>query len=87
MPIGTKGNRRTGRRRGATGSFSGHSKRPPSKSSRPRGDTASTANAKRNYERYITLARNAASTSDAIEIENFYQHAEHYFRLMKEQAV
>ena len=45
------------------------------------------ANAKRSYERYLALARAAASTGDTIEAENFYQHAEHYFRLTREQAV
>jgi len=42
------------------------------------------ASAKRNYERYIELARAAISAGDAIEGENLYQHAEHYFRTMKE---
>ncbi len=42
------------------------------------------AHAKRNYERYIELARAAMSAGDAIEGENLYQHAEHYFRTMKE---
>ena len=32
----------------------------------------------------MALARTAGSTGDAIEIENFFQHAEHYFRQMKE---
>jgi hypothetical protein len=44
------------------------------------------ANAHRNYERYLALAREAASAGDAIQTENWYQHAEHYFRLMKERA-
>jgi hypothetical protein len=35
----------------------------------------------------MALARDAASTSNAIEIENFYQHAEHYLRQMREQTV
>jgi hypothetical protein len=34
----------------------------------------------------MALARAAASTGDEIEIENYYQHAEHYFRLMRAQA-
>ena len=42
-------------------------------------------NAHRNYERYLTLAKDAASKGDMIEAENCYQHAEHYFRVMKEQ--
>jgi hypothetical protein len=33
------------------------------------------------------LARAAALTGDTIETENLYQHAEHYFRLMREQAI
>jgi hypothetical protein len=35
----------------------------------------------------MALARTAGSTGDSTEIENYYQHAEHYLRLMKEQAV
>jgi len=35
----------------------------------------------------MALARATESTGDAPEIENHYQHAEHYFRLMKEQTV
>lgn len=62
-------------------------KRSPSKSRRPQAKPNNIANAKQNYERYMTLARNAASTGDATEIENFYQHAEHYLRLMRGQAV
>ena len=45
------------------------------------------ANAKRNYERYMALARAASLTGDSVETENCYQHAEHYFRLMKGQTV
>ena len=32
----------------------------------------------------MKFARNAASTGDAVEIENLYQHAEHYLRLTRE---
>jgi hypothetical protein len=38
------------------------------------------------YERYMALARAARSKGDATEMENCYQHAEHYFRLMNEEA-
>ena len=34
------------------------------------------------FERYIALAREAASAGDRIAAENLYQHAEHYFRVM-----
>ena len=46
---------------------------------------ARLADAKKNYEHYMALARVAAPTGDAIEIENYHQHAEHYFRLMRTQ--
>ena len=45
----------------------------------------SSGNASRNYERYLARAREAASAGDMIEAENCYQHAEHYFRVMRER--
>jgi hypothetical protein len=39
-------------------------------------------NAYQVFERYIALAREAASSGDRIGAENLYQHAEHYFRIM-----
>jgi hypothetical protein len=57
--------------------------------------STSTANARRQaipgnpkarYERYIELARNAALSGDEIATENYYQHAEHYLRQMREGA-
>ena len=42
-------------------------------------------NARRNYDRYIALAKEASSRGDTIEMENCYQHAEHYFRVMRER--
>jgi hypothetical protein len=38
-------------------------------------------NAHQIFERYIGLAREAAISDDSITAENFYQHAEHYFRI------
>jgi Domain of unknown function (DUF4167) len=35
------------------------------------------------FERYVALAREAATSDDRIAAENFYQHAEHYFRIDK----
>jgi hypothetical protein len=43
-------------------------------------------NARQHYERYLARARDAQLSGDAVEMENCYQHAEHYFRAMKEQA-
>jgi hypothetical protein len=44
----------------------------------------SGGNARRNYDRYISLAREAAAKGDSVESENFNQHAEHYFRMLRE---
>ncbi len=33
------------------------------------------------FERYLTLAREATAGGDPIAAENYYQHAEHYFRI------
>jgi hypothetical protein len=41
---------------------------------------------KQRRDRYLALAQAAASAGDAVEAENFYQHAEHYFRLMQQGA-
>jgi hypothetical protein len=38
-------------------------------------------NAYQIFERYLALAREAATSDDRIAAENFYQHAEHYFRI------
>jgi uncharacterized protein DUF4167 len=34
-------------------------------------------------ERYLTLAREAERSDDRVSSENYYQHAEHYFRISK----
>jgi uncharacterized protein DUF4167 len=43
-----------------------------------------SANAEKSYHSYLALAREADSTGDTIAAENFYQHAEHFLRLLKE---
>lgn len=35
------------------------------------------------YERYLQLARDASSSGDRVLAENFFQHADHYFRLLR----
>jgi hypothetical protein len=42
-------------------------------------------NAHQVLEKYLTLARDAASQGDRIATENYYQHAEHYFRVINSQ--
>ena len=39
-------------------------------------------NMKQSYERYLALARAEAQNGNAVAAENYYQHAEHYFRSM-----
>ena len=41
-----------------------------------------TGNARQNYERYVGLAREAALAGDSVQMEHWYQHAEHYYRVM-----
>src|ERR1700743_1153390 len=33
-------------------------------------------------EKYVQLARDARSSGDPVAAENYYQHAEHYYRLI-----
>jgi hypothetical protein len=47
-----------------------------------RPDPIGSQNARRSYERYIALAQAQAKAGDTIAAENYYQHAEHYFRSM-----
>ena len=68
-------NQRNGRAAHSSRSGSSAAQRRPTKGT----------NAKTSYEKYVALARGAALTGDAIETENYYQHAEHYFRLMKDE--
>ena len=60
----------------------------PARTNEPSGFRGSQArnaqNAQRNYERYLALARAEALTGDRIVAENYFQHAEHYFRSMGE---
>ena len=48
--------------------------------------SAGAGDAHQNYERYLALARDAAAKGDTVEAENFYQYAEHYFRVTRERA-
>jgi Domain of unknown function (DUF4167) len=61
-------------------SFAAGSKRWTSNASRP--DSKGSQNPQRSYERYLELARAEALAGNIIAAENYYQHAEHYFRSM-----
>jgi Domain of unknown function (DUF4167) len=70
------GNQRPPRRRPPNGQNYAHRQR----------QNGSSGNAHRNYERHLAMAREATQNGDIIEAENWYQHAEHYFRAMREGA-
>ena len=59
---------------------------PPQRGARHGNPRQTTGNARSRYESYMSMARDAASRGDTIEAENLYQHAEHYFRVMREQG-
>jgi len=42
-------------------------------------------NAQQVYEKYMTLARDAMASGDRIATENYFQHAEHYLRVIMAQ--
>ncbi len=39
----------------------------------------------RSYERYLALAKAQVQAGDMVGAENYYQHAEHYFRSMSSE--
>jgi Domain of unknown function (DUF4167) len=79
MQNGRKTNMKPHQQRPAA-SFAGPSQRWVS--SAPRLDPRGSHNARRNYDRYLALAQAELQSGDRVAAENYYQHAEHYFRLM-----
>jgi hypothetical protein len=61
-------------------SFTARPKRWASSATRP--DMNGSQSARRSYERYMALAQEEARSGNVVGAENYYQHAEHYFRLM-----
>ncbi|MDJ0946779.1 MAG: DUF4167 domain-containing protein [Kiloniellales bacterium] len=49
-------------------------------------DVRIRGNAHQVYEKYLAMARDATSTGDRISAEGYYQHAEHYFRIMNDST-
>jgi hypothetical protein len=50
-----------------------------------RPELRGSQSAQKNYERYLALAQAQAQPGDRIGAENYYQHAEHYFRSMRSE--
>jgi Domain of unknown function (DUF4167) len=48
----------------------------------PRSEPKGFQNLKQSYERYLALARLEVQNGNTVAAENYYQHAEHYFRSM-----
>jgi hypothetical protein len=61
-------------------SFAARPKRWISSAARP--EPNGYHNAQRDYERYLALARAEALIGNTVGAENYYQHAEHYYRSM-----
>ena len=59
--------------------FAGRSKRWAPNANHPKLNRGSL---QRSYERYLALAQEEARSGNVVGAENYYQHAEHYFRLM-----
>jgi Domain of unknown function (DUF4167) len=64
--------------------FAGRSQQRPS--SAPRLEPQGSHNARRNYNRYMALAQAELQAGDRIAAENYYQHAEHYFRMSSDRG-
>ena len=76
---------RTARHSRPTPAYANRSNRRPSNPSR--SELQNPYNARRNYERYLTLAQAEVLSGNVIGAENYYQHAEHYLRMMSSDEV
>ena len=65
-------------------SFAARPKQWTSSAARP--EPAASQNARRNNERYLALAHAEAQIGNTVGAENYYQHAEHYFRSMSSDS-
>ncbi|MFM8819616.1 MAG: DUF4167 domain-containing protein [Phenylobacterium sp.] len=74
--------RQRGRNRSSGGKPQQHNANRALESNGPEGVKV-RGNAQTVFERYQQLARDATSSGDRVLAENFLQHAEHYFRLIR----
>ena len=85
MQNGPSTNMRTRQSRPVASSNNHRTKRWTSNGARPQQNGSQSA--QRNYERYMALAQAEAQSGNLIGAENYYQHAEHYFRSMSPDVV
>ena len=64
----------------SSSSFNNRPRKPESNAGRQKPQNFQ--NAQRSYERYLALAQAEVLAGDIVGAENYYQHAEHYFRSM-----
>lgn len=50
---------------------------------RSKTQTGTRANWQAKFDQYLAQARIWAAAGDTVEAENCYQHAEHYFRMLR----
>src|SRR5580692_5983680 len=82
MRNGQNNKRMRGRNRGKGGGHH-HHQNPLSRMYESNGpDVKIRGNASHIAEKYLQLARDAQSSGDPVASEAYYQHAEHYFRLI-----
>ncbi|MBA4794017.1 DUF4167 domain-containing protein [Phenylobacterium sp.] len=74
--------RQRGRNRGGGGGKPQHNANRAFDSNGPEGVKV-RGNAQHVFEKYQQLARDATSSGDRVLAENYLQHAEHYFRLLR----
>ena len=83
MRNGQNKHRMRGRNRGSSGGGGGKGHNPLTRVYESNGpDVKIRGTANHVAEKYIQLARDATASGDPVAAENYYQHAEHYFRLI-----
>jgi Domain of unknown function (DUF4167) len=76
--------RQRGRGRGGKPGGGHHNPHQPNRTLESSGpETKVRGPASHIYERYLQLARDAQSSGDRVMAENYLQHAEHYFRVLR----
>ena len=59
---------------------------PTNRKTRRQQFSRTVEGAEKSYQRYLALARAEALSGDRIAAENYFQHAEHFFRAMRQDA-
>lgn len=84
---GPAGARTTHRRADRTRNANAQDRSLAARNSAGRKSSPSAAGLQASISRYLELARQAESAGDKVSSENYYQHAEHYFRMAQGETV